>query len=289
MTRYVALMRSAKSMLNAPALALEFCEDTRFDDPSIVGLIVQTCASMSEALVQLNRYGRLVVEVDLPGTAERFRTIRRKGALWLEDTRPLPDAFPELTESTFARFACEFARHFDGQRLATAVHVTHERPAHADAYVRVLGAPVSFNAGWNALQLNEAAMARPFDTPNRYVFGVLSERASTLLGQLARDRTLRAQVETLLLPLLHKGDANVAEVALALGVSRQTLHRKLKVEGVTFEGILDDLRHRMALNYLAGMKLSVSEVAYLVGFAEPSSFTRAFKRWTGRSPKAANR
>lgn len=289
LSRYVALMRGAKSMLNAPALALEFCEDTHFDEATIVGLICQSCSNMREAFEQLNRYGRLVVEVDVPDAAERFRTVRRKGELWLEDTRPRPDAFPELTESTFARFTCEFARHFTGEKLATAVHVTHERPAHADAYARVLGAPTVFGADWNAIRLNESSMARAFDPPNRYVFGVLSERANALLSRLARDKTFKAQVEGLLLPLLHKGDANIAEAARALGMSRQTLHRKLKAEGLTFEAVLDGLRHKMALNYLAGKKVSVSDVAYLVGFSEPSSFSRAFKRWTGRSPRSARR
>lgn len=287
MSRYIALLRGAKLMLNAPALALEFCEDTHFDDTSIVGLICQSCGSMSEAFEQLNRYGRLVIEVDVPDKGERFRTVRRKGEVWLQDTRPHPDAFPELTESTFARFTCEFARQFAGEKLATMAHVTHERPVHADAYARVLGVPTVFGADWNAIRLNQKALARPFDPPNRYVFGVLSDRANALLTRLAREKTFTAQVEGLLLPLLHKGDATIAEAARALGISRQTLHRKLKAEGVTFETVLDGLRHKMALNYLAGRKVSVSQVAYLVGFSEPSSFSRAFKRWTGRSPKSA--
>jgi AraC-like DNA-binding protein len=69
-----------------------------------------------------------------------------------------------------------------------------------------------------------------------------------------------------------------------LGLSHPSLYRALKAEGVTFETVLDDLRHRMALHYLAGEKVSVNETAYLVGFSDPTAFSRAFKRWTGRSP-----
>jgi AraC-like DNA-binding protein len=61
----------------------------------------------------------------------------------------------------------------------------------------------------------------------------------------------------------------------------------LKAEGATFEKVLDELRHKMALHYLSGNKVSVSETAYLVGFSEPAAFSRAFKRWTGSSPRAA--
>ena len=73
-------------------------------------------------------------------------------------------------------------------------------------------------------------------------------------------------------------------IAQRMGISRQTLFRRLKAEGVTFEKILDELRHRLALHYLSGKKASVNETGYLVGFSDPAAFSRAFKRWTGRSP-----
>jgi AraC-like DNA-binding protein len=60
----------------------------------------------------------------------------------------------------------------------------------------------------------------------------------------------------------------------------------LKDEGATFEKVLDELRHKMALDYLNGKKASINEIAYLVGFSEAAAFSRAFKRWTGKSPRA---
>jgi len=68
--------------------------------------------------------------------------------------------------------------------------------------------------------------------------------------------------------------------------SRQTVYRQLKAEGVTFETVLDELRHKLAVHYLSGQKTSVNETAYLVGFSEPAAFSRAFKRWTGTSPRS---
>jgi AraC-like DNA-binding protein len=86
------------------------------------------------------------------------------------------------------------------------------------------------------------------------------------------------------MPILHTGDVSMDTIAGKMGVSRQTLFRRLKTEDVTFEKVLDDLRHRLALHYLAGRKASVNETGYLVGFSDPASFSRAFKRWTGKSP-----
>lgn len=95
---------------------------------------------------------------------------------------------------------------------------------------------------------------------------------------------MRARVESLLIPILHTGAASIDTIASKLAVGRHTLFRRLRAEGVTFELVLDELRHKMALHYLAGGRVSVSEAAYLVGFSDPAAFSRAFKRWTGSSP-----
>ena len=105
-----------------------------------------------------------------------------------------------------------------------------------------------------------------------------------LLENLDRSKSTKGRVESLLIPVLHTGEATMDMIAGKLALSGQTLFRKLKVEGVTFEQVLDDVRHKLALHYLSGKKVSVHETAYLVGFSDPGSFSRAFKRWTGSSP-----
>jgi AraC-like DNA-binding protein len=121
----------------------------------------------------------------------------------------------------------------------------------------------------------------------RYAFGVLSERAKALLESLEKATTTRGKTENLLIPILHQGEPSADTIANELGLSRPTFYRRLKAEGTTFAKLLDELRHNMALHYLDGKKVSVNETAYLVGFSDPSSFSRAFKRWTGKSPRAA--
>ena len=72
-----------------------------------------------------------------------------------------------------------------------------------------------------------------------------------------------------------------------LGMSRATLARRLKREGTTFEAVLEGLRRRLAEDYLGKRRLSVAETSYLLGFSEPAAFSRAYRRWTGRSPRTA--
>jgi AraC-like DNA-binding protein len=280
--KYVALMRHGKVLSGDPALALHYGESNDLAEVSVVGLLAYACETMAEATKQLNRYGRLVVEFD--GPSERFSFTRDSRGLWLVDNRGNSNDFPELTESTFARAICG-PRRFGVVNGAKAIEVTHSAPDYCDEYLRVLGVPVTFEAPRNAILLNESVLTQKVAVQPRYAFGIFAEHADTLLENLRNSKTMRGLVEGSLVAVLHSGDANIETVAEKLGVSRSTLFNRLQEEGTSFTKVLDELRHRMAIEYLRGRKVSVNETAYLVGFSEPAAFSRAFKRWTGQSPK----
>ncbi len=106
----------------------------------------------------------------------------------------------------------------------------------------------------------------------------------SLSAPAPQARCFRKEVEQAIEPLLGAGEVSIDKVAGMLGMSRQTLYRRLKAEGVTFEEILDAKRRSLAIRYLGLNRLSVKAVAYKLGFSEPAAFSRAFKRWTGVSP-----
>ena len=284
--RYEILMRAAKALSGDTALGLLYGEQVDIAEFSIIGLIGQASETAVEAFQQLNRYVRLIVETDNEGGADRFSVVRDADGLWMVDNRRNPNAFPELTESAFAQLVCG-PRRTDPTYIIKSVQVTHAPPPHAADYERVFRAPVAFDAPRNAIQLDPTWVGRRVARLPRYVFGVLTQHADELLANLDSSKSFRGQVEALLLPGLHTGTIGMAAIAAKLGLSRQTLFRKLKAEGVTFESVLDDLRRRMAEEYLGARKVSVNETAYLVGFSEPAAFSRAFKRWTGASPRDA--
>jgi AraC-like DNA-binding protein len=287
MSRYIALMATGKEMTGEPALALEFGRTVHMQEFSVLGLIFHACETVLDAIVQANRYGQLVIDVDV-GAADRFQWQRRAGGLWLVDARPDPNDFPELTEVTFGRFM-RLTRSFWDTPLVREVEVTHAAPDYADQYQRFFEVPTVFGTGWNAMRVDERRLKQRIAVQPPFAFGILSEHAARLLQDLEGSKTTRGRVESILMPMLHAGEASMDSVAAKLAVSRQTLYRRLKSEGVTFETVLDELRHQLALHYLDGRKTSVNETAYLVGFSESAAFSRAFKRWTGISPRAWNR
>ena len=173
-----------------------------------------------------------------------------------------------------------------GIQFVTEIHVTHKAPSYRDEYDRVFALPVVFESTRNALLMkDDSFLDTPIPNASRYVFGVFSARADMLLEELQAATTTRGRVESLLIPILHTGDTGMDAIASRMALSRPTLARRLKAEGTRFETVLDELRHRMALDYLAARKISVTETAYLVGFSDPAAFSRAFKRWEGVGPR----
>jgi AraC-like DNA-binding protein len=279
---YVKLVRAGKAMTGEPALPLLFAEAIDLSEYSVVGLLSNASETMMDAAMQLNRYGQLVVEVDI-GEGPRFTYEFHDGGAWMIDHRRNPNDFYELTESTLTRLVTG-PRRFLPRPHVLEVHVTHPEPAHRAAYDAIWRCPIRFAAAWNAMRLDPTIATHRVRLEPQYVFGVLSKHAEQLLKDLESSKTTRGRVEALLMPILHTGEIGMDAIAAKLGQSRQTLYRNLKEEGVTFEQALDELRRKLALHYLEGKRVSVNETAYLVGFSDPSAFSRAFKRWTGRRP-----
>jgi AraC-like DNA-binding protein len=282
---YQALIAAGIAATGDTSLLLRHVLETRLDTMSIVGQIVHAATSFPHSLDQLNRYARLMTDVPLPGGRDRFVLEREGEALWLVDNRP-SDGDWMTTEASFARFISEFRRSAPEFPFEQALEVTYAPPPHADRYPELFCVPVRFHAPRNALRINPVWLTERFDGGKEYVFGIFTRHADALLEELATHETLRSEVEARMLAELHEGTLSMDRIARDLGMSRQTLYRRLKDEGVTFAQVHDDLRRRMAMDYLGTRRVSVGEAAYLLGFSEASAFVRAFRRWTGVSPTA---
>ena len=282
--QHMALVRAAKRLCGDPAFALHYGEKVNLAEVSVVGLIGYACATVADAFVQLQRYSRLIMDLEL-GVDERFQLVPDEEGLWLVDCRPDPNEYPELTEGTFAQMI-NGIRRFGNTPFVLALQVTHADPGYGLEYERIFNAPVTFESTRNAMRIDPAWLTHRVAEQPAYVFGVLSRHADELLVQLDSDESVRGRVEALIMQVLHTGRVAMPAVAQQMGYSRDTLYRRLKEEGVTFAAVLDELRHRLAIAYLRAGKVSVNETAYLLGFSDPASFSRAFKRWTGTSPKA---
>ncbi len=290
LSTYLALMKAAIKLCDEPALALLFGAEVSLSDISILGSVGHA-ATAAEGLCQTNRYARLVIDGGNGETAHRLEFVPEDGKVWLRFTSTLFVDNPLLTESAFARCVC------DGRKMAAAtggvtqcpspseIRFTHAEPSYREEYDRIFGVPLVFGSSMNAILFGEELLSVRLPQQNQYVSSLLTERAEALLEKLEDSKSMRGRVERLLIPMLHTGEADMETIARKLTLSRQTLFRKLKAEGITFEQVLDEFRHKLAREYLNGKNISVSETSYLLGFSDPAAFSRAFKRWTGSSPR----
>jgi AraC-like DNA-binding protein len=295
LANYMALLKAGIELCREPALSLLFGEAVKLQDISIVGLIGVAFDNVESIRRQVNRYAPLTLDADDGGTADAIEFVVENGDVWMKFTGDIYIANPLLTESGFARNICG-ARALQASLSASmpslakltfpqAIRFTHAEPSYRAEYDRIFGVPLFFGSHMNALLVDKAFLNMKLPRTNPYLSEVLSARAEELLKSLEDSKTTRGRVENLLIPILHTGEARVDMIASKLGLSRQTLFRILKAEGVTFEQVLDELRHKLALYYLNGKKVPVNQTAYLLGFSQPAAFSRAFKRWTGSSPR----
>ena len=179
-------------------------------------------------------------------------------------------------------------REFTGRGLPpVAVRLMHRRIAESAEIDSFFGRSVEFGADRDEVLFAGEAAKLPIVNADPYLGRLLIGVCEQVLERRrARRGVLRADVENAIAALLPHGQARLENVAQRLRVTPRTLRRKLAAEGVTFAGLLEDLRLALAKHYLAEPHLSISRIAWLLGYTEVSAFSHAFRRWTGRTPRA---
>jgi AraC-like DNA-binding protein len=283
----IALLRAGAHLAHDPAFALHFGQYVPCDQVSLAAPLGRAAKNVVEALALVNRYTPLSIDFPALGGADRYRFARDRAGLWLCDDRPL-DAWPEITELVFSRMV-QGIRRVQRTDVVRAVHVRHAEPAHGATYEPIFGVPVHFASDRSAILLDPSYEFTELTPGPAHVTRVLAQHADAQLVALAQQRSCRGRLEVELRAVLHTGDVSVTQIARRMAMSRQTLYRRLKAEGVTYEQVLEALRCEVATEALRDGAASVREAALRVGFKDPAAFSRAFKRWTGRNPSAVGR
>ena len=165
------------------------------------------------------------------------------------------------------------------------VKIEFERPTPDDParFEYMLSAPVSFECETTRLTFYLPDILEPLATGDPALARVNDAQTQGYLDSFLAQSTSR-EVVGKIVEKLPDGPPNQQQIADALNVSNRTLQRKLKNEGTSFLDLLQDTRMQLARKYLQQPTRSVVETSYLLGFSEPSTFSRAFKRWTGQAP-----
>jgi AraC-like DNA-binding protein len=283
---YVRLMDAGAALANDPHFGLHVGERVKLGTYNVYGLILLSCRDFGQALQQTMRFeglahdlGRSDLSVD-GGMAE----YRWKSAI--------PQASRHLAESVFAGIRV-FGNWLAGQPLPAAdIAFAHAEPADTSEHERIFGGKVRFGADVHAARFDAALLSWPVPNADIGLYPVLQQHAEQLLREkergerAAREGSVVAQVRSAIVRNLAQDRVRLPLIAEELSITQRTLQRKLKEAGVSFQQVLDQTRHELAQDYLKQGNLSISEIAFLLGYQEQSSFNHAFKEWTGVNPGA---
>jgi AraC-like DNA-binding protein len=164
-----------------------------------------------------------------------------------------------------------------------ALELVFPPSAGVELYRNTFKCPLRFNAPANALLWSRSDVMLPLPTAHR-LLDEIHERVTEEYLQRVNSSPTRHRVRAILIRRLSDGESTRGKVANAMSMSERTLHRRLGVEGTSFQKVLDDTRRELAEQYMNRRDLSLADIAYLLGFSDQSSLFRASKRWFGTSP-----
>jgi AraC-like DNA-binding protein len=168
--------------------------------------------------------------------------------------------------------------------------LAHPRNHRIKEFERFFGCPVKFGSHQNIIEFKLADLQIPLLTADNRLLTILRAHCEEVLSRRTEPTpTLVETVERLITDRLTRGDAKLESVATELGMSPRTLSRRLTEQSTTFNAIIEVLRKELALKFLQDSNLVLTEIAFLMGYTEISTFSHAFKRWTGTSPAAYRR
>jgi AraC-like DNA-binding protein len=248
------------------------------------GLLYYVAASseyLGDALQRAARYGSIANE----GLSVKYLEGRDVRFDYVGVARHLDRHQIEFFMTVLVRLC----RQLTGQHLVPSwVRLTHRRSKECAKLAAFFGGKVDFAESVDEVAFSGTAKELRIVSADPYLNEILVTNCEEALARRPTNRgSFRSAVQNAIVPLLPHGKARASEIAKKLGLSQRTLARRLSLEDLTFSDVLENLRGDLARHYLADQGLSISRIAWLLGYQEVSAFTHAFKRWTGTTPREA--
>ena len=280
----IRLWHAVASRVPDSAFGLQYGAEFRLREFGLVGYTMGFSRTVGAALERLVRYDRILSET-LAVTLEA-----EDDATWVRvDVEAALRSFRPAADFRLAALLSGCRELAAAALVPLTVQLPYRRPPDVREYERFYRGPLEFGALATALLLRNDDLARPVRVADETLTRYLDRLAEQTLTALGGATTLQTRVRRVLFAELSEGVPTVDRVGRVLGLSARRLQRGLRLEGTTFAAVLTQLRHDMAGPLLRDGQLAVAEVAFLLGYQDPSAFQRAFRRWAGSSPRAYRR
>ena len=236
-------------------------------------------STLYTALNRLSRYVRIIndaITVSLEEVGDNLViTIT-------SDDREIPAHYQADSSSAIVITMCRV--NYGEELNPTLVRFKHSSSPCSGEYFGFFRCPVEFGAKQNQIILPLDVVNKRLTSASPQLAQINDQVMINYLAELDKEDIIQ-QVKAAIIGQLPSGNVNEETVSEAIYSSKRSLQRRLNEKGTTFKTILTEVRQDLALKYIHDRKLTLTEISFMLGFSEMSSFSRAFKRWTGESPK----
>lgn len=281
---YNRLIHEALRLTRNPCFGLHVGESMSLAAAGIITQLVQSSRTVKEALELCCEFAALgcqALPMQLIEESEFYKLQLKPDPFWLLQ-------FPEVVKQTADAVAVFAIREF--QALTRHVHrpigfhTIFNKPEKPGEYERILKCPLRFQQEEIALFLGKQHVEERVVSSDYQLLRLLVTHAQERIVSLKKERSFSSTAQQAILNLKEPGLPSIQQVAAQLNMSTRSFQRKLQEENTSFKEVLEELRKQSAFNYLKNPDLSVKEIAYLLDYADAASFSRSFKRWTGKTP-----
>lgn len=279
--RWEQMLERAAAWLDDPLIGLHLGQTITARHLGVLGAVALACENLGAAFLRLQRYQRLIYDVN--------PMITRTGAGWIDVLWDISQGRAgRLNEHTGYTVLAQFARDLVRSPIdPMLVRFAGAAPADARPFEAYFGCPVLFDQPEAGLRFSLEMLALPLKSPDAALIALLEQHADRLLAALPQQEEIVERVRKAMVQVLRDGEPDIAAISAALHCSPRTLQRHLAQAGTSFRGELNLVRHELAAAYLRDRRLQIADIALLLGYSEHSAFTRAYREWTGMSPQQA--
>lgn len=276
----LAIYGNAKALAKRPGTALRAGSRQRISDYGIYGYALVSSPTFGQALTfcldHVTLAGPSVEQIS-------FRVEGQTAILQSHGVDALGELLPFAAEFWRSSMTSLFSRVIETPFPSKRMIFPFSPPDHWRDYERLFNCPIDFNADSMEWHFNSEVLERPCPNANPITVKICQQLCAVMLTEKPGDSDLVRKIRMTCLNSL-KPFPTASEVAQELGLSVRTFHRRLADEGLSYQSMLDDMRQVVASELLEVTHLSIDQVAERVGFADATSFRKAFRKWTGRSP-----
>lgn len=260
-------------------LGLQFGKRLNTNTHGILGYALMSAANMREVVNVWLKYYKL----NFADLSLSYRIVGDTSVLAVEINSPQNHIRQFMVEAVFASMYTTATFLLNEHLRGAEIWFDYQAPAHSARYFETFPIRVCFGKDQCQLRTPVTLLDTKLASANIAAARIYRQQCDEMLRTMKQRQGTARKVQKLMLE--HSGSfPRIKEAAQQLHMSERTLRRKLAAENTSFQEVLNDVRYRIACEYLQSTMLSVADIADLLGFADPSNFRRAFLQWSGESP-----